>query len=230
MSMKWLLWKDYRQNRPIVVMALFFLLIPHLIAFGVACWATFSKCFDPWLWMHCFGSSSLCSIFAIQLLVAMIGGNAFAGERIDRSAEFLASLPITREKIVVSKVLFALTLIATMWLVNAPGLIFMATGDDLGSRRDAIPMMRFVLGPAITGMGFFCIAWLFSSFLASTTFAVAGGLVGTYLLASVSALTIYLLGFEVEIYILYLYLALCLVIAPLCFALGTWHYLRRVEP
>ena len=26
------------------------------------------------------------------------------------------------------------------------------------------------------------------------------------------------------------YWRICLTLAPLCFAIGTWHYLRRVEP
>ena len=123
MSMKWLLWKDYRQNRPVVVMILFFLVIPHLVALCGACWMTFRESSERSPWTVCFGTSSLLSLFVSQLLVAVIGGNAFAGERADRSAEFLVSLPVTRGRIVASKVLFAVTIIATVWLVNAPGLM-----------------------------------------------------------------------------------------------------------
>ena len=43
-----------------------------------------------------------------QLSIALIGGNAISGERVDRSAEFLYSLPIARRKLLASKLLFAL--------------------------------------------------------------------------------------------------------------------------
>ncbi len=232
MNMKWLLWKDYRQNRPIVVMVLFFLVMPHLVALCGACWMTFHESQGRSPWELCFGASSLVSILVSQLLMAIVGGNAFAGERVDRSAEFLGALPIRRSRIIFSKLLFALTIVTAIWLVNLPGLAPIAV-DALRSQREASEIVQIVLGAAITGMAFFCIAWLFSSVLTSPTFAVFGGLVGTYLLGIVSLLICYLLGLDVEYRPLHLHLiycGLCLVTSPVCFALGTWHYLRRVEP
>jgi ABC-type transport system involved in multi-copper enzyme maturation permease subunit len=227
--MKWLVWKDYRQNRPVVVMVLFLLLTPHTVAFCCACWMTYHGSYERSPWTLCFGVSSLLSVFATQFLLAIIGGNAFAGERGDRSAEFLASLPITRGRILASKLILALTIIAAIWLINAPGLTAVAV-DAMRSQREASEIMRIVLGAVITGTAFFCIAWAFSSFLTSTTFAVVGGLAGAYFLVLVSAFVIYLLGLDLDVYVPRLYCGFCLALAPACFVAGTWYYLRRVEP
>jgi hypothetical protein len=102
--------------------------------------------------------------------------------------------------------------------------------DALISERSASEIMRSVAGVAITGAVFFSVAWHLSSFLTSPTFAVAGSLLAAYLLVLVSALICYLAGLDLDVYVPRVYCGLCLVTAPICFALGTWHYLRRVEP
>jgi hypothetical protein len=88
---------------------------------------------------------------------------------------------------------------------------------------------------AITGLMLFCVAWFFSSFVGSPTLAVCAGLIAPFLVASGIALTDLLLkwsglqelsGLEMALW----YLFICLTIALACFGVGTWHYLRRVEP
>ena len=115
-AMKWLFWKDYRHNRPIVIFGLILLLVPHLFALGgTYWWATHGY---KGVWSHNFAGSSLWSLIMSQLTIAVAAGNAIAGERADRSAEFLASLPIPRRKILVSKLLLVLAITAVIWVTD----------------------------------------------------------------------------------------------------------------
>jgi ABC-type transport system involved in multi-copper enzyme maturation permease subunit len=237
--MNWLLWKDYRHNRVVVVAGLLLLLGPYaMVLFAIL--AGFDEPRDGWA--SAFVGAAAYSLFMSQLTVAVVGGNAIAGERVDRSAEFLASLPITREKIVASKLLFALAVVAAIWLVNT-GVFW--------SLRATIPgdpdfreekLAKIAANIALTGLVFFCVGWCLSSFLTSPTFSVAGALVTPLLFVWTYMLVAYLIGersplgprmspaaslfdnFELS------YRIFCLTLAPLCFAIGTRHYLRRVEP
>ena len=73
--------------------------------------------------------SSIYSLIISQLAIALIGGNAIAGERADRSAEFLCSLPITRKRILASKLLISLAIILVIWLTDTMLLMYLRNGD-----------------------------------------------------------------------------------------------------
>jgi len=121
--MKWLLWKDYRNNRMVVIAALVFLLAPYLGALIVSCLQVFRWHEDSQVWGENFAGASVLSLIVSQLSIALIGGNAIAGERVDRSAEFQASLPISRKTILCSKLLLALAIVVVIWVTDATTLI-----------------------------------------------------------------------------------------------------------
>jgi len=227
--MKWLLWKDYRNNRVVVFAALAFLLTPHLSALIVSCRQYF--CWhnsDPRLWVDNFAVSSVFGLIVSQLAIAVIAGNAIAGERADRAAEFLASLPITRRRILASKLLLSLAIVAVIWGTDAPALLC------LKGRGTWQVEVGLTLGyTAATTSVLFSVAWCLSSFLASPTFAVAGGLLTPVVLWF--SIICALLKLDVdnehfECIAMFWYCAICLTLALVCFGVGTWHYLRRVEP
>jgi ABC-type transport system involved in multi-copper enzyme maturation permease subunit len=225
--MKWLLWKDYRHNRPIVMATLFLLVAPHLMGLFATCFLNGDTPSGRPRWVDNLGISSICSLLACQLALLLIGGNAIAGERADRSAEFLASLPVSRRRILASKLLLALAIIAAIWLTNAPVLFYLTLSQGGPDLRGLTQMLVVT---AITVAAFFSIAWLLSCYLSSPTFAVAGGLVAPLAVQGTSVFVAYLLGLNFDIYVVRLYCGICLVAAPVCFAVGTWYYLRRVEP
>ena len=228
--MNWLLWKDYRNNRLVVFAALFFLLAPHLVALYACCREVMRGNCGTRLWIGNFATSSIFSLIISQLLIALIAGNAIAGERADRSAEFLASLPITRKKILASKLLLSLAIVAVIWLTDASALMWLLS--LLPKATEPFPEMLGLI--AVTAAVFFSVGWCLSSFLASPTFAVAGALLTPLLLGG--ALLYGGLLFQcIEEpwygdFIEVSYCAICLVLAPVCFGVGTWYYLRRVEP
>jgi ABC-type transport system involved in multi-copper enzyme maturation permease subunit len=233
--MKWLLWKDYRQNRLVVFTGLFILFMPYLIGTGIGCGARWFHWFAngravPWIpeWKAVFFAAAMYSILISQLTIALIGGNAIAGERVDRSAEFLHSLPISRRRIVASKLLLAFFILAAVWLINAPVIRYCAPpGLQFRGENEFLMCLKIA---TVSGIGFFGISWFLSSFLNSPTFAVAGGLVSPFLLAWSVGAVLYLCGVPIDDFMISWYATIYLIVAAGCFIAGTWYYLRRVEP
>jgi len=223
--MKWLLWKDYRQNRLVVFAGLFFLLAPYAIGLWDGRAMIYERARAPeGRLIEIFAIASVWSLAISQVTFALIGGNAIAGERVDRSAEFLYAMPITRRKLLASKIVVALAIAAVPWLIDAPVFWYLANVGALARGRLEVGEIFAVI--ATTGLIFFSVAWVFSSFIASPTLAVCGGLV-TPLIPIVPEQ----LGLPVPFPATRLwYCTICLTLALVCFGVGTWHYLRRVEP
>ncbi len=105
-----------------------------------------------------------------------------------------------------------------------------------------IPLPRPVNWPglatiATTGLTLFCVAWFFSSFVASPALAVCAGVIFPVLVASGIGIAnglLLLAGLRAHpldfLTIHVWYCGICLVLASVGFGVGTWHYLRRVEP
>jgi ABC-type transport system involved in multi-copper enzyme maturation permease subunit len=229
--MRWLLWKEYRANR-VIAFALFGLLIvPHLVAL---CVTWFDR--PPWEWRLGLLDAGAFSLFALQLVPALIGANIIAGERADRSVEFQVYLPLSRRKILAGKLLLVLILAAAIWLINPP-LMYWLARNDLASGRLSLKEALTVGGNlAVTGLTFFCVAWFFSSFLSSPVFSFAAGLLAPALVAGGMWITFqaYHYGYGMfpgnEMTFQTWYRILCIALSALCFAAGTWLYFRRVEP
>ena len=80
--MSWLLWREYRRNRWILAAGAAGVLLPIIIA----------VVFDLNRSSGFIGAFFLSCVFS-QMTVALLAGNAVAGERSDRSAEFIACAP-----------------------------------------------------------------------------------------------------------------------------------------
>ncbi len=228
--MSWLLWKEYRQNRLVVYATLVLMAIPYAIL-GWVFWKYGSPHYMA-DWRRCLLACGIVSLYISQLAMPMIGGSLIAGERADRSAEFQAYLPCSRRRILASKLLLALLLAAIIWLPNVTILCTVrGLVDDVPVNAFEVAKVFGVL--ASVGGTAFCVAWLFSSFLTSPTISVCAGIIAP-IIAFVGVLLVARLceisSFGEGEFVLYGVLAICLTVAPICFAIGTWHYLRRVEP
>ena len=234
-NMKWLFWKEYRQNR-VIVFALFFLLIlPHLCGL-YAIWNGLRTPDNEHAWENILIITSIYSFAISQVALALIGGNAIAGERVDRSAEFQAYLPITRKKILAGKMLLTLAIAAVIWLTNPPivwSLLHLIDKGNMG--LDAPFFVEGFTNIALTGLTFFCVAWFFSSILTSPTISIVVGLIAPLIIWSVILYIAYLILGErwtprVWEILEFSYRGACAALAVVGFVLGTWLYLRRVEP
>ena len=161
----------------------------------------------------------------------MIGGNAIAGERADRSAEFQVYLPLTRKKILAGKLLLVLAIAAAISLIN-PLIVWSALASADPRMPDPSEVQLIMIHIAITGLVFFCVAWFFSTILHSPTFSVAAGLATPLIIFSLILYGNYLIqgdplkpGTESILRICYVGISLALALPS--FGFGTWLYLRR---
>jgi ABC-type transport system involved in multi-copper enzyme maturation permease subunit len=230
--MKWLLWKDFRLNWLIVIMALCIVVIPHLVAVSVTCYAILHNYND--MTAHFSGTlylSAISSLFMLPIVFALMGGNAIACERADRSAEFLAYLPISRGKIVTSKLLVSLLIGGFVWIVNLSiiGICFLSFPQFFMQQNNSPPFGVITSGFLTAGLTFYCAAWLFSSFMQSPAISAGCGIFTMLLLG-------YAFGFIVHFFVtaenitMYWPLGFAIALSLASFAGGTWYYLRRVEP
>jgi len=226
---KALLWKDYRVNLWLLTFAVALLIGPPLCAAALNLHGQLTIGSAPRPWADLLVLTAPFSLAAQLLPIVMLGANAFAAERADRSAEFLAYLPPSRWANVVSKATFAIGLGLFVWGVNltiiyviAPQ-VGMVEADLLVFRDSMVPTL------ASTSVILFGVAWLGSSFLSSHTFATGLGIAGPLALLGVLQTWQYFFepsGFELGPW----YRAMCWPLGLAAFVAGTVYYLRRVEP
>ena len=175
--MSWLLWREIRLNRLILIVGSIMVIMPYFVALAVVLWPkTTPMRFDDFL--EIFGVASIYSLVVAQLIVALMGGNAMAGERADRSAEFMAYLPVRRIDRLTCKLIVAGLMAALIWGFNLLMLyvvVRLGAGQNWGPGTSEMSMALRLI--AVTGLTFYCVGWLISSFQSSTTFAVGGALV-----------------------------------------------------
>jgi ABC-type transport system involved in multi-copper enzyme maturation permease subunit len=160
------------------------------------------------------------------LTVALLAGNSIAGERADRSAEFVAYLPLPRWRMLASKLLLHLIALIVLSAVNLLTFKRLAELGELGNESALLVGCYFGLSLAIYGVG-----WLVSSLQSSPALATMTGLATPGLIA----MCIWGLGemtedpFSDRIFVVWC-ATIWLAVAIACFSVGTWYYLRRSEP
>jgi hypothetical protein len=179
--------------------------------------------------------SAMAGLLLSLVMAAVFGGIAFAAERRDRSAEFMALLPVRRWPAVLSKLLVAVPCVA---LPAAVHLCVGLVGTQWRTRADYRP---FMVGHLVEGILvftclavlFFGLAWMLSIYLHSPAVAT-----------SVAIGIAVFVAFVVEIWAgEYARVhsaarpnpnvtagAVGVVLGAVAFAASTAHYLRRVRP
>lgn len=176
-----LIWKDIKLNRAPMVFAAVVFIAPVLIYTVVAlAHRNRESPADGWeaaraIWYLCIGA------YGTTLFVPVYAAVAFARERRDRSAEFLGMFPVSRQKVVVSKLVASITLAVLPWIVFVPFLVvwlllnenIILPGGHIFVRYK--PTLDDCLVAAmwltIGNLCSFGIAWLLSSLLRSETIA-----------------------------------------------------------
>jgi len=180
-------------------------------------------------WHYALGSGAIYGFFATAVMAAVYAGVAFAAERRDRSADFLAMLPPTSGEILLSKLIVTGGCLAVMTAVNVAALWIAGSPNE--GRVQLHFSFQHVLWPVAAGCMFFGVAWLFSTFLQSPTLAAS-------LSCGITAFTLLLVRLLPDPLLLfahvrlngYVYCAAMAVIGVTTLAGGILYRLRRVEP
>ena len=105
--MKALLWKDYRLNRGVLLLGVVGMAGVYVVGLVVEVGYTWPALPAAETWAGAICSYGHLALGGVSYVAAMLGGNAIACERSDRSAHFLAYLPPTKAQILASKFLVA---------------------------------------------------------------------------------------------------------------------------
>jgi len=220
--MKALLWKDYRMNRVLLLVAFLFLVTPYIVGIGI-------RLNDPvptGFWPETMASSAIASMASSLLVISLLAANAFAGERADRSAEFLVYLPPSKASILTSKLLIAGLTFVFLWGVN---LIVVWIVDIQAEQRGLhlAEQCRFLL---ITSVLVFAAGWAASTVMSSP--------IGAWGIASAAPVAIggafmtssYFFDVPTQNQLVRWYSTSALVLAAVAFVASSLGYLRRVGP
>lgn len=228
--MKALMWKDYRLNRSYLIAGMAILLFPYAFA-AYKSFVPDPKGTDIGAAVHLERGGNL-ALIAGMLVVALLGANAFAYERTERSAEFLAYLPPSRGAVLGSKLLVVSGAIAVSWLLNARVLVGLfyngQSGESASSpgSQGAIPMipMNYL---AVTYVVIFGAAWCGSALVTSTAALLIGLLAPWF----VMLVTFGLFNPERNEGMFWQgYWWLAVVLGALMFGAGSIVFLKRPEP
>jgi len=159
-------------------------------------------------------------ILTTVLMAAVFGGMAFAVERRERWADFLAMFPVSRSQIVLSKLVVSVAFLGftstvVYWLCLVAQYLAHPFPQFLGP--DAIAEFASCM------LMSFGVAWLCSSFLSSPAIAAC---------TSIALLVLVTLSAEAfdHKYVHIAELAIPAVTGSVSFVAGTAYYLRRVPP
>jgi ABC-type transport system involved in multi-copper enzyme maturation permease subunit len=222
--MRTLIWKECRLNAWVLVLGAVLGLGPYVVG---GAWALFQggprsmAVLRPMLESAC-----AISLEASLLTLLLLGANSIARERVDRSAEFLAYLPVSRARILVSKAAVPLAMASVVWTaaLAAHVLAYAIDGGTIGS---VIPPG---LGWAVLAISIllFGAVWLGSSIVDTPLTAVGFCLGICMLLWSAFVASNHFLGWPADRSDCYT--AGMGIVGISCFIAGSWLYLRRVEP
>src|SRR3954470_4719834 len=168
------------------------------------------------------------ALSGVSYVAALLGGNAIACERSDRSVHFLAYLPPTKAQILASKFLVAAGALAILWGANCLAIYAIAPLIS----PDPMNFLYMFGSPsaALAGcVATFGVGWLGSAFLAKPTFPVVMALAfpfvlgyGLFTFAELSGISRFEVFERAG--------TVSLLAGVAAFAAGTRAYYLRVEP
>ncbi|NLX12504.1 MAG: ABC transporter permease subunit [Phycisphaerales bacterium] len=232
-----LLWKEYRQNLRFLIGAGIIVLIPYILAFlyGLSYYLLYSHTAhtNRWFYDLLMAPSAISLILSI-VITGFVAANMFAGERVDRSAEFVAYLPIKRRTALVSKFIYAAGVSLIACMINYAVFTFTLLMLEPASSRREVDLASIVCY-AVSAILIFGVSWLVSAIQKSPVIAGIAGLATVTCIAFTMRFIIEPLpgigaSQSREARIFWWYFGLSLGIGLLSFIAGCICYLHQVEP
>lgn len=226
-----LLWKDYRVVRQVLIVGFCLLVAPYLAAVTWIWYDAGLTTAGAIRWAAALAIAAMASLICSHMTFVLLAGYVIAGERRDRSAEFLAYLPPSRTAILTSKALISSAVVIVVWGVYLlfADVVIPSFSPNAAEQVESFARLRSFLLPA--GAAMFGMAWLGSSMLESPTYSAAIGVAAVMVvpigLNSCHALTgLPAHGGDFMDWLRGLYYAL----GTGGFVAGWMYYVRRVEP
>jgi hypothetical protein len=180
-----LLWKDYHVNRGVLLTGALILLAMLVAIPAIAAWDAWRRPSVSVTWCEVWAGGAFMSLVLSQLTIAVLAGNAVAGERADRSAEFLVMLPARRALVLASKLLLTLLGALAIWAIDYPLLLLSPAADGPGFCDHTALVLLFV-SVLVYGTG-----WLGSVLLRNPATATAIAIAAPLALTVVVRATLY---------------------------------------
>ncbi|NLE57205.1 MAG: hypothetical protein GX616_02510 [Planctomycetes bacterium] len=223
--MRTLLWKDYHQNRKVLAAIAIFILLPYLI--HVTAGLLLRSSSTQVSLASLFWLASTTAFYMSVVAASFVAGNAIAGERADRSAEFAAYLPISRRHAVASKIIVAIGGCLFFLIVNYGVHQLAGLAQGFGSFDPLSESLWLSLTTAVLMFG---VPWLFSSLSSSSVIAAASGVVAFLLVMGICSSGLDSSRRATADAWAMVYMVTCLIAGIGGFVIGIVYYLRRVEP
>jgi ABC-type transport system involved in multi-copper enzyme maturation permease subunit len=206
-------------NRPVLAIGVIFFTLPYLILLVFALFGTWS---DWWSAEALLGVATI-SLYLSTITFALLGGYAFAAERADRSAEFLAYLPPSRLAIVASKVVFTVAVGLLLVLVHQVIVRLLAPLLPGAEAVTEVADQPIIPSAAILMFG---VAWLCSTIAGGPALAAGCGILASFAATTSMHIMQVILPYET---IAQNHDALCFAGGAICFVIGTVYYVYRFE-
>lgn len=223
MSMIALLWKDMWVNRSVLAYAAVALTVPYLILLIRGLFGTW----DHWWHFQQLSMFVVSSMMLSTITSALLGGYAFAAERADRSAEFLAYLPPSRLATIVSKTVFAAGVGLALVLIHLSIILYLCLSLQLPGSPGVVDLDLLIVCMAVSTL-MFGTAWLCSTVTGGPALAAGFGM-----LSSIAAICGMYFGLQRIIpldTITQYFNILCIAVGVTCYVVGTVYYIRRFSP
>ncbi len=226
--MKWLVWKEFRINWLILAITVFLMAVPYAIAL----YATLADRFEHDIFDVLEGGWMFNALASVMVM-ALLGGQSFASERADRSAEFLAYQPVTRGRHVLSKLVLPGSTLLLIFGVNS--LLLLLAESIRGNHNISLshaPTHLVGLAPFLAAaLCAFGVAWALSAVQNSPTFAVMAGIIVPIAVVWLFMMIEWRGGFKItNLQRFVIYMVAYVTLSLIGFVGGTRYYLRRVEP
>lgn len=224
--MKALLWKDMRVNGVLIAYALSVSIGVYAVMIGV------NRIFEwqtgfPWQdWSKLLGLAATLSLVLELVTADLMGACAFASERADRTAEFMAYMPVSRGQIIRSKTLLILAVFAFVCALNISVLWCV---DGRSSAEMAESMWKPIGVLAALSLCMFGGAWFVSSMSKSHGLSAAVGIFVPIGCAGVMLSWTKLMGWSENWLDRWIPITYA-ILGTAGYVGGVWYYLRRVEP
>lgn len=230
-TMRALVAKDLRMSRLPMLGLLIVGACAYLVAFAkaIANWSDNSNHRATAAMLY-FCSAALVAIGLTSLLASVFGGVAIAGERSERSSDFLGLLPVTRRQIVLSKLTASALILCGCTVLHGTIalLLILLAGAKLS------PFPWWVIATYLAWwlgftMSFFGVGWFFSCFSNSGPISACASIAITVITAAVVDIAISIHA-PSDAEMNAIFTAIAFSIGIISVIAGTFYYLKRVAP